>query len=425
MIIAIYTILLFLACLVAAPAWMIKMRKRGGWGTGLQQRIGNYSAIDFQAHQHSDYYHAVSVGEAVMALKVIAELAKSNPDYHAVIACTTATGHEIARTQSTQNTLVIYAPLDFPVLLNRLFSKLSPRQVILVDSELWPNLLRYTQKKGIPLKIINGRISDNSYKHFLRFQNLLSPLLQHVTAVCVDGSTQQSRWQALGVSTENTHNVGSLKFDFTASASTPPAEFNEQLQAFPPHDLKILLASTHAAEEQALAEELQKLPLNFLLMVAPRHAERRIEVQTSLETLEYTVTTRTRFSQPSATGAHAFLLDTTGELSRWTGMADIVIVGKSWLAKQGGQNPFEAISQQKLVICGPYMQNFEPLFSEVVSAGGALQLKNIQDLSSRITALNESSDINTIAKTGKKHLKTKLGATQKTSSIIDNQKISS
>ena len=413
-----YSVVLLLTCILAAPFWIIKMRKRGGWGTGLLQRIGQYSKPDFTQLQGRDYYHAVSVGEVVIAIKAIKEIQSRQPDYRAVIACTTATGQEIARTQAPKNSTILYAPLDFQFLLRRLFTQLQPRQIILVDSELWPNLLRYTQRHDIPLKIINGRLSDKSYIQFIKFRSLLAPLLSQIKAVCVDGSEQASRWQSLGVPAENTHDVGSLKFDFAIDQNRAPAEFSKQLDQFPSHKTKILLASTHAPEEESLAQELLRLDFPFLLMVAPRHAERRTEVQKELTTLGYTVTSRTTFQQPTASGHHAFLLDTTGELSQWTSLADIVIIGKSWLKKTGGQNPFEAISQGKLLIAGPHMQNFEPLFSKVVSQEGAIQLVSPNNLANQIEELVKEQRAENIAQRGQSFLKKHLGATVQTADFI-------
>jgi len=415
---SVYPVILAIICILGAPAWILKMRKRGGWGTGLSQRIGLYRNLDFKPHKNSDYYHAVSVGETIMALKVIAEIEKDHPTYRSVIACTTATGHEIARNQSSENCLIIYAPLDFSILLKGLFSQLTPRQIILVDSELWPNLLRFAQRKSIPLKIINGRISDRSYSKFTKFRNILRPLLKHVSVVCVDGETQASRWTDLGVPASHIHDVGNLKFDFNGNQIEPPTEFIEQLDTFPTTRSKILLASTHAPEEEEIASELKKLPTDFTLMVAPRHAERRDQVQSILEKLDYTVTRRSNFQKPSNEASHAFLLDTTGELAQWTSLADIVIAGKSWSSKRGGQNPFEAVSQRKLVICGPHMENFEPLFSELVSQNGVIQLNDIQELVPTLNKIMNSDQITTIAQKGENYLLTKLGATQKTASLI-------
>lgn len=413
-----YSLLLAVFCVLGAPAWILKMRRRGGWGTGLLQRIGVYKDTDLSKYRGTDYYHAVSVGEAIMALKVIAELEKNDPDYRAVIACTTATGHEIIRNQRSASHLLIYAPLDFTFLLRRLFSRLKPRQIILVDSELWPNLLRYTSRNEVALKIINGRISDGSYRSFLRFRRVLQPLLKHVSAVCVDGETQSSRWLQLGVLAESIHDVGSLKFDFNGDAVEAPDEFIEQINAFPETSLKVLLASTHAPEEEVIARELQSLSQEHLLMVAPRHAERRDQVKSELADIGYKVTSRSSFTPPSGDASHAFLLDTTGELARWTSLADIVIIGKSWLNKRGGQNPFEAVSQQKLVICGPNMNNFEPLFSELVSQGGIVQLDSPKDIVPFLEGIAHSQQAAEIARLGKVYLSKKLGATEETAVII-------
>lgn len=413
----IYSLLLFFATLLAAPAWVLKMKRRGGWGSGLIQRLGVHDDEAFRGFQNKDYYHAVSVGEVVMAIKVIKEIQTSSKDYKAIIAVTTATGQQIATAQLPPNTKVIYAPLDFTLLIHTVLNSIKPKQVILVDSELWPNLLSYTEKNSIPLKIINGRISDNSYDNLRKFKGLISPLIQHIKAVCVDGDTQVERWRSLGVLESNIHNVGSLKFDLESDNAPAPQQFSEQLTKFGNAPV-ILISSTHAGEEVILVRELQKVRSPYRLAVAPRHAERREEITTELDTLGITVTKRSDFSTPSLDNDNAFLIDTTGELTLWMKLADIVIIGKSWL-KKGGQNPFEAIIQGVPTICGPHMNNFEPLLSEVVAAQGALQLANINELAETVDRLlNNKAMRSSLANTGVAYLSSKTGATKQTAAQI-------
>ena len=419
LILIVYTILLALLLPIAAPFWILKMKRRGGFGTGLTQRIGGYDANKLRKYQGADYYHAISVGETVMAAKVIRKIRDQKPDYQAVIAVTTATGHEYAKKQNLPNTLIIYAPLDFPIFFSQLFPFLTPQKIILVDSELWPNLLNYCQKKEYPLYIINGRISESSHQNYLRFQPFISRLLEAVHGVCLDGETQAARWESLGIPRKKLHLTGSLKFDFNEDSIKAPKEFSEQLtSSLGDKHPTILLSSTHEGEERALVEQLEKSNYPFRLFITPRHAERRAVIKGDLESLGYQVTLRSQFTAPKKHSKNCFLIDTTGELTQWTALADIVIVGKSWL-KKTGQNPFEAIIQGKPTVCGSDMSNFEPLFSEVVEKEGAYQVQNLQELPATIeNLLADLPRAKKVGQNGKMFLQAKSGATEKTTQVL-------
>ncbi len=411
-----YTPLLFVASLLLAPAWILKMKKRGGFGTGLIQRLALFRDPIHECFQDTDYYHAVSVGEVVMAIKVIRAIQCDRPDYHAVIAVTTATGHQIAHKQLPKQTLVIYAPLDFPGLIHRTFSAFKPQRLILVDSELWPHLLHYTQRHDIPTLVINGRISEKSFQSFLKLKPILQRLLCHVRLVCVDGPTQVKHWSTLGA--PHVQDVGSLKFDVHASSDQPPVDFVSQLSALGGSGPVILIASTHAKEEHALVQEILKVHSPYRLLIAPRHAERRDEVVQDLSAIGVRTCLRSNFTPPHTPEQHALLLDTTGELASWMNLADIVIIGKCWL-KSGGQNPFESIASGRLTITGPAMKNFEPLISEVITAGGCISLDSHLELSSTLTELFQSpSNADAIASIGKEFLRSKSGATDKTAQLL-------
>ncbi len=408
--------------MILAPAWIWKMHKRGGWGTGLVERLGIYDDKGLNAYEGADYYHAVSVGETIMALKVIKECQLANPHYLAVIAVTTATGHQVAHAKSIINTHIIYAPLDLPPLLKKLFPILKPRKIILVDSEIWPNLLHYADKHHIPVSVINGRISARSFERFLTFKKLVAPILKTLHSVCVDGENQVNRWHTLGVPDERIHDVGSLKFDFCDKPQKPNGELQKLLEPFGKGLPSILLSSTHPEEEALLVNALKQVELPFRLIVAPRHAERRDEVTRDLISCGYNVIKRTKYKEPDgkSLNPHALLIDTTGELSQWLQVADIVIMGKCWL-KKGGQNPFESVILGKTTICGPYMDNFQPLLGQLVTKNGVIQISTPDHLAQVIkNLLNNPSEAQRIAKKGQLYLEGKKGAVARTTRVILN-----
>lgn len=416
----IYTLLLCVASVLAAPLWVWKMKKRGGWGTGLIERLGVITPEELEPYKGADYYHAISVGEVAMAIKVIKECQKLDASYRAVIAVTTATGHEIARLKAPENTHLIYAPLDFPTFLKKAFRPLKPRQIVLVDSELWPNMLHYAQKHGIPVKIINGRLSERSYNRFLKVSALTKRLLSSVTTVCTDGEIQVARWQHLGIPEERIYDVGSLKFDFASPPLPPSEEFHEMVESLGSGKPTIILSSTHPGEEKLLAELLKDVSFPFRLIAVPRHAERREEVSKNLQSIGYHVILRSQFKTPKFDPllSSVLLVDTTGELSRWLQLADLVIMGKGWI-KKGGQNPFESAILGIPTLCGPHMDNFQPLLGELVAKDGAIQVSSHKQLIQAVDNLLRNPDrAQQIGKKGQYFLETKTGATHKTSKVI-------
>ena len=414
-----YTLAFILFLPLLAPLWLYKALKRGGLRTGLRQRLGVHNFAQLKAYRGADYYHAVSVGEAIMAVKIISKIREQKPKYKAVVAVTTPTAHQFVKKNKPKNCLLCYAPIDIPLFLDQVFPTLSPRKVILVDSELWPNLLNYCKTHKIPVNIINGRLSIKSHKRFLRVKFLIEPLLEVVEGACLEGELQIKRWSSLGMPDSKLYSVGSLKFDLSQMAVFPPKSFKKQLDFLKEEGPVILISSSHTGEELAITKELQKLNFPFRLLVIPRHAERRAEIKRDLESLGYHVLVRTQFEEPQDnTSKRALLADTTGELKQWVTLSDYVIIGKSWLA-EGGQNPFESIILDKLTICGPFMSNFEPLLSELVEKNGVIQLNKVSQLPQMIQSLEKDSRRRKqISGRGKNFLLTKAGAVEKTSSII-------
>lgn len=415
-----YTILFFIFTLLMAPLWLWKMKKRGGWGTGLRERLGLINKQDFTDVVGADYYHAVSVGEVKMAVKVIEECLQEDENYRAVIAVTTSTGRETAFLNCPKNTEIIYAPIDLPPVIKKVFSFLQPRQLILVDSELWVNLQHYAEREKIPVRVINGRLSERSFLRYQKFPAVVNPMLKPIVSVCVDGEIQVSRWQALGIPEDQIYDVGSLKFDFSETEITTPEEFKDMLDSIGSEAPVVMLASTHPGEEKLLAQSLRELNLPHRLAVVPRHMERREEVIRDLKSVGYNAVLRSDFKKPllDRLSPTVLVIDSTGELASWLALADVVIIGKSWV-KKGGQNPFESVIAGIPTICGPYMDNFQPLLNELLSVEGALQLSQADQLAQAVKGLLENPErAERLSEKGRFFLQGKTGATERTARVI-------
>ena len=382
--------------LLAAPGWTRKMLQRGGFGTGLLQRLALYKEAPELEPSGGLYLHAVSVGEARLALRLIRRWLREDPRETFVLAVTTATGHEVARASLPPRTRLIYAPLDLPPLVRRVLARFQPRQVILVESELWPNLLRIAQKKHIPVFLANARLSPRSERRYRRLLPVARLLTSMLARVCVQEESDLPRWQALGLPPEKTVLTGSLKFDAEgAPPPDPPAGFRDLLATFslpgqedprPP----VLAASTHPGEEalaaRAIRAAAESSGFPALPLIAPRHAERRHEAKAALEKEGFEVVLRSAPVPPRDPDRALLLIDTTGELAAWIALARAAVIGKSFLAA-GGQNPVEALLARVPVVCGPHMENFEPLATRLTDAQAILRAPDEPALAARLRDL--------------------------------------
>ncbi|HBE97424.1 MAG TPA: hypothetical protein DDW68_09665 [Verrucomicrobiales bacterium] len=375
---AIYPVVVILAL----PFWLLKMWRRGGWGSGLLERLGRYNCKAEMEKRGGVYIHAVSVGEVLLALKFIKKWQMQTKE-HFILVPTTATGMAVARENAGSEVRVIYAPLDFPFLIKRVMDRFEPRVVIMVESELWPNLIYQTYRKGISLGLMNARLSPRSGRRLGKFKLVVKPFLSLLDHVGVPEREDLVRWQEIGVRSKATVLTGNVKFD--SQGVVPPQkrdEFGAMLAQFPERAIAMAV-STFAGEEEYLARVFESVGAQAVIV--PRHAERREEVRAALDGK---MVLRSRFEIPS--GDEVFVIDTTGELRDWTAHADVVVIGKSFFEK-GGQNPSEAILAGVPVICGPYMANFEPLVSELKAAGGIRMVENEEELKAALVELLEDS----------------------------------
>ena len=385
----IYRLLLPLLFLAAFPGWIVKMLRRGGFGTHLGERAAIYTrSLDFESCG-AVHVHAVSVGESLLALKLIREWLRREPDRRFVLATGTATGHAVATSAGIPGLRVTYSPLDFRWMVRRYLSRFEPSQIVLIEGEVWPHLLLAAGIRNIPVRLVNARMSPRSARRFRKFSAWLRPIYGLLDLVAIQETEDAGIWETLGIDGKKIHVTGSLKFD-PGSGDRPARrpDFQHMLDAFGKNRPVILAASTFPGEEILMAEAIHTANPDALAVIVPRHAERRLEVKTDLEAAGFPVQLR---SSPELAATndrrHVFVIDSTGELRDWTAHADVVIIGKSFLST-GGQNPCEAILAGKPLICGPHMENFQPLASRLVETKSCLIARDSCELSQAIlTAL--------------------------------------
>ncbi len=398
-----YNLLLPVALLLMLPSALAKLRRRGGRWQDLAQRFGRLSpaqraALDALPARRF-WMHAVSVGEVGIATKLIPLLLERDTGLGIMLTTTTPTGHALASDFAARHpgrVVVLYSPVDLPWLGSWPLRVAGPGQLVLIEAELWPNLVRSAKRRGLRLSLVNARLSARSERRFQRFGFFIRPVFGLLDLVLVQEETDRGRFAALGVDPARIHRSGSIKFD-PAGAAADPAQVEALAGVLRCGGLRedqpvLLLASTHPGEEVLLAGVWQRLRLHhadLALIVVPRHVERADAIVRELGELGLTAVKRSGADTPGFTlhgGESVLLVDSTGELRAWQCLATAVVVGKSFLAT-GGQNPAEAVMAERPVLFGPHMENFEALVELLLRAGGAVQVPDAKALESPLNGL--------------------------------------
>jgi 3-deoxy-D-manno-octulosonic-acid transferase len=403
------------------------MFRRGGYRKKFGQRMGIYDA-DVRARltkQRSIWLHAVSVGEVAIAFKLAARLRVIQPDLFCVLTTTTTTGFAFANKNAPPWIEVMYSPLDFWPVMRRAFLVIRPAKILLVEAEVWPNLVAEAHARGIPVALVNARLSPRSERRFRRFRPFVAPTFRLLDLVCVPEPEDMERWHTLGVESRRIHHTGSIKYDPSGLEDRPDiqgiAMFH--LSVLNPTPLVLFGGSTHRGEEKILAQVFLRLRQRFpslCLFIAPRHVERVREIRKQLESLSLQV----RFSSDAETHPDSkpdcVLLDKTGELRLWYSIATVVFVGKS-LTAHGGQNPVEPIAVGVPVIFGPHMENFATLARALVSKNGAIQVSDETSLEQAVDKLlRDSTARQALVENAEQVLTNHRGATARTAALVSD-----
>ncbi len=419
-----YNLLFPFALLVFLPGYLRKARRRGNYRENFGQRFGCYDAelrARLAAHPHT-WIHAVSVGEVVIALKLLTKLRARDPQFRSVLTTTTSTGYSVARQGMPDGTIVLYNPLDFWPVTRRAFRAIRPQAIVLVEAEVWPNLAAEARNRGIPLALVNARLSDRSERRFRKFAAIVRPTFRCLDLVCVQEARDVTRWEALGVRPSVIRHTGSIKYDpsETQMDAEQPRQVLRELGIAETRPI-LLGGSTHPGEEEILAQVFQRLRAELpdaLLILAPRHVERSAEVAAMLRQQGLRFVARSAAAAPGAGPVDVILLDTTGELRHWYAAATAVFIGKS-LTTHGGQNPVEPIMAGRPVIFGPHMENFAALAKSLLENDGAVLIANAEELAAAaLDLLRNAARRDALVRQAAEVLSPHRGATERTAALV-------
>jgi 3-deoxy-D-manno-octulosonic-acid transferase len=411
------------------PGYFMKMIRRGGYREKFGQRLGIYDRElrSRLSKRKSTWLHAVSVGEVNVALKLANSLRALEPDLHCVLTTTTTTGFALANGSVQAWIDVMYTPLDYWPIMRRAFSVIRPTRIVLVEAEVWPNLVALAHEHRIPTILVNARLSPRSERRFRRFQFFVAPTFRLLDLVCAQESDDVGRWVAIGVARDRIRAVGSIKYDPNGRDHTSEAQGSTQHADFSNADRErpvLFGGSTHRGEEEILATIFLRLRQHFSslrLFIAPRHVERLREIRAQLAALPLRVALASEVAINRESDADCIVLDTTGELQRWYPIATIVFMGKS-LTAHGGQNPVEPIMVGKPVVFGPHMENFATLAKALVSKKGAIEVHDIDSLERTIAwLLRDSEARQRLVQRAREVLSRHQGATARAAALIHEQ----
>ena len=418
----IYNLFWPLGLLIFLPGYFAKMIRRGGYREKFGQRMGIYDGAvrNRLSKQRATWLHAVSVGEVNIALKLAKALRALEPDLQCVLTTTTTTGFALARKTAPAWIEVMYTPLDYWPIMRRAFSVIRPARIVLVEAEVWPNLAATAHARGIPVALVNARLSPRSERRYRRFRFFVAPMFRLLDLVCVPEPRDIERWAALGVPRNRMHVTGSIKFDPDVQAEnlTVTASVSD---AFSSDSLVLFGGSTHRGEEEILVRVFLRLREQFpslRLFIAPRHVERLQEIRAHLGAMPLRIMLASEALTCDAADADCILLDTTGELQRWYGIATVVFIGKS-LTAHGGQNPVEPILSGKPVVFGPHMENFATLAKTLVSNNAAMQVNDTDSLERTVgELLSDSETRQRLVENAHAALNEHKGGTARTATLI-------
>lgn len=417
-----YSVLLTLGLIVLIPHFLFQALAHGKYIAGLRQRLGAVPPLDGKP---VIWLHCVSVGETQAARPLAQRLKQAFPHHALVVSTVTLTGQTLARDVfRDQAESVFYFPFDWRWSARRALKAINPAAVLIMETELWPNFLRECKARRIPVALVNGRISRQSYRRYKMIKFFLRRVLSCLSIAVMQSEIDAERLESLGMAREKLFTAGNLKFDSEVagelSGRTEELKQRFGLRSGAP---LILAASTHSPEEEMMLESIKQLRMKqpVRLMIAPRRPERFNEVAALIQKSGLNWARKTNAPQREDTDAAVILLDTIGELRATYSLADVVFVGGS-IVDKGGHNVLEPAAAGAAVVTGAHTHNFHAVVDLMVEAGALVQLppvittKEITNVFSNLLA--SPGDRDALGRRAKQLVTDNQGATDRTIKLI-------
>ena len=424
--------LLYLALVALASPWLLYQAVRNGkYRAGYGEKLFGRVPIR-TGDEPCLWLHAVSVGEVNLLGVLVKELRRRRPEARIVVSSTTRTGLELAR-KKYADLMTFYCPLDFSWACRTALRRVRPTALVLAELELWPNLIRAANDAGVPVAIVNGRLSERSWRGYRRLRFFVRGLLQRLALVAVQNEEYAARFRDLGCDETKLITTGSLKYDGASTDRANPATRQlAELAGIQSDEVVFLAGSTQVEEEAAAVETYRTLAAEFpqlRLVIVPRHAERFDDVARSLAqsglpfvrrsalspvVLNQDAARTRRLSDGDRNMNPILLVDAIGELGAWWGTSHVALVGGS-LGSRGGQNMIEPAAYGAAVSFGPNTQNFRDIVASLLGVDGAVVIHDEDELTAFVRrCLIEPNFATELGKRSQQLVAANLGATART-----------
>ena len=425
-----YNLVYSILAVLYLPYFFFRLSRDRRYAEGFLIRLGILPSqmLKDLADKKIIWLHAVSVGEVIGAQGLIKDLLKGYPDYRLVVSTVTRTGNQVARRMAGGNYSVIYFPFDLSWIVRKVIDRINPVLFLAFETEIWPNFISYLFKKGIPLALVNGRISAGSFKGYSKVRFILRHILGKFDLFCMQSALDAERIIALGASKEKVKITGNMKFDIRPAdceAQTIGLNLNPDEQLF-------VAGSTHPGEEEIILDVFrtvkQKFP-DLRLLIAPRHPERASRIEKLVSKCGFDAIRISQLSrqnlpatrggvQPVAHNETVFILDTIGQLKAIYRLATVVFVGGSFIP-HGGQNPIEPAILAKPILFGPYRSNFKEVTDVLLDRQAAILVNSGCELKENLLRLlADSSERTEIGIRARQSVEISRGATKRCVNLI-------
>ena len=415
-----YSLLLWLLLPIILTRLLWRCFKDKTYRRNWLQRFGR---VNPSTAGYDIWVHAVSVGEANAATPLVAQLIKQQPNLRILITTMTSTGLERVITTFGNKVGHFYAPYDYSFAVRSFIHKVRPKMLVLIETEIWPNIIHFCAKDDIPVIMLNVRLSSKSRRNYQKFGWLTHPTLHQIQQFGVQSENHRERLISLGVHPSLVHKTGNMKFETKLAAGVH--EIAEALRQEWGHDRLVVVAgSTHEHEEGLLLDifdQLKKIYRELLLVIAPRHPERFDEVCQIVTKSGHTLLRRTEQHGRLSSRVNILVADTLGELPVLYAAADVAFVGRSLLRGSGGggQNILEPCAVGVPVIFGPFMRNFEEISQLTIASGAGIQIQDIRELQEELSKLLCDPNLrSSMGECGIKMIRENSGATQRSLQIL-------
>jgi len=391
-----YNIVLLVSAPVIILILLLKKRCRRGFG----QRVGVTLPEGLAPHQDVLWIHAVSMGEVIAVVPLVTAIHHSYPQLTIFISTITDTGREAVEQRLSGIARHCYLPLDWPWVVRRFIRHLRPKAFLVVETELWPNLLKELQVYGVSNVLVNGRLSTKSFKGYLRVKFFMKHVLSSFRLCLVQSDRDAQRLIALGAKDDRVHRTGNMKFDVElVGIDGQENRISPQLIGLHDGEILIVAGSTHPKEEDELLSCYQDLLKEYpqaVLLMAPRHIERSDQLEDTIRSFGFEVVRRSRLganesSSIAAIRPRVIVLDTRGELAQVYALARVTFVGGTFISV-GGHNLLEPASWGKPVLFGPFTDHCQEVADLLLESGGGNQVRDGREMASLVVKiLNDQS----------------------------------